>query len=473
MSQEIKKFICFLTLIALTSCSPTKPSGKSLSGKIILEGANNFSSVKVLLYNLPQIDTSILKSIKKYPTLFSPVDINFYFFDHRRQIPIAYTFTDQNGNFTLSNIPEGEYILFVQKDGYGWNYIKISTSSKIPDIYLKREIHISGVLQGDNFWEFGNYVIDGDVEVPNGASLYISHGSIIRFNGNFKIKVKGNFGTMTRSMIPGPPSFPIIFTSDDTLNIWGGIYIANSGKANIDFSVFRDAEVGVFVEGASLSIANSMFINNKNYGVSAVQIGAEDSVLIKNSIFTQQPIGVNFEFTDTTASVENSIFITNFESGIYATTSGVRIKENYFANNKYSVRGYSNTGAPVLKIYQNCFASSFLYHIYLRGLDSEIKYNEINSTSGGISLGDMYLKTTHSVINYNNLTGKRYLLRLGSFTSNTDARLNYWGTVSEAEIKNLIFDRNDVPSSDPNYNRYGVVDYSNYFAEPIKEAGIR
>ena len=77
------------------------------------------------------------------------------------------------------------------------------------------------------------------------------------------------------------------------------------------------------------------------------------------------------------------------------------------------------------------------------------------------------------MINFNNLSGKKYLLALGGYTSNTDARFNFWGTVSEAEIRNLIFDRNDVSPSDPYYNRYGVVDYSGFLTSPIPNAGIR
>ncbi len=400
------------------------------------------------------------------------VDINLYFFDHRKQNPIAYTFTDQDGNFTLSNIPEGEYILFVQKDGYGWSYLKISTSSKIPDIYLKKEIHVSGVLQGDNVWESGNYVIDGDVEIPNGSNLYISYGSIIRFNGNFKIKVKGNFGTMTKSMMSSPPLFPVIFTSDDTLNIWGGIYIAESGKAKVDFSAIRGAGVGVFVENTSALISNSVFIDNKNYGVSAVQISSNDTVLIKNSIFTKQPIGVNFEFTDTTVSIENSIFVSNSESGIYATTSGAKVRGNYFAENRYSIQIKSNVHKDTLKIVNNEFVSSKSYHVVHNGGIVLTRYNNIYSKKGGIALSPYY-GIPVNIINSNNILGERFLLFLSASAPNTNARFNYWGTVSEAEIRNLIFDRNDVAPSDPNYNRYGIVDYSNYFAEPIKEAGIR
>jgi hypothetical protein len=99
-------------------------------------------------------------------------------------------------------------------------------------------------------------------------------------------------------------------------------------------------------------------------------------------------------------------------------------------------------------------------------------YNNIYSTAGGISL-PLSFNNPIAVINFNNLLGKKYLLSLGVGTSTTDARFNYWGTVSEAEIRNLIFDRNDVSPFDPYYDRFGVVDYSGFLTSPVPNAGIR
>lgn len=323
-------------------------------------------------------------------------------------------------------------------------------------------------MQGDNIWNSGNYIIEGDIEIPSEASLRILPGSIIRFKGNYKLKVNGILTVESGTIFQKP----VIFITDDTSYFGGGISILSNGNGRLDFVVMKNANVGVYVQSGNLSISRSVFINNKNYGISAVQIGLSNKVDIRNCIFVNQPIGFNLEFTDTTTSIKNSIFVSNGESGINAITTGARIENNFFSGNKHSINGYSNVSGAPLKIYYNSFATSLNYHIYLRGQDSEIKYNDINSTSGAIWLGDMYLKKTYSVLNYNNLYGKRYLLRLGSNTANVNARYNYWGTTSESEIRNLIFDRNDVSTSDPFYTGYGIVDYSNYLTEPIKEAGV-
>ncbi len=358
----------------------------------------------------------------------------------------------------------------LQKERYGWDYFKISTFGQIPNINLKKEVHISGTLIGQNVWTKGNYVIDGDIFIPAGSELTIYDGCIVRINGSYKIKVEGKL-TVKPLTQDNNPSFakPIIFTSDDTTITWNGVYIKN-GNAEISLSIFRNSITGIYAENSNLTVRNSVFINNKNYGISASGINLDKTLRISNCIFNSQPIGVYLEFTDTTASIENSILTLNAESGIYITTSGARIGNNYFSGNKYSIKGYSNVTGGLMKIYHNDFVSSSSYHIYLQGQDSEIKYNNINSNSAGISIESRY---SFTIINYNNLQGKKYLLRLGPYTLNTDARFNYWGTTSEAEIRNLIFDRNDISPSDRYYYTYGIVDYSNYLSEPVKQAGIK
>jgi hypothetical protein len=162
----------------------------------------------------------------------------------------------------------------------------------------------------------------------------------------------------------------------------------------------------------------------------------------------------------------------NSESGVYCTTSGARIEGNYFSGNGYSIEIWSNVNRDTLLIKNNEFVHSKNYHVLHRGGVAKYLYNNIYSTAGGITLSPVYGSPV-AVINFNNLSGKKYLLALGAYTSNTDARFNFWGTVSEAEIRNLIFDRNDVSPSDPYYNRYGVVDYSGFLTSPVPNAGIR
>jgi hypothetical protein len=56
----------FLILLLFYSCSPNKPSGKSIAGRVILKDTTDFSNVKVLLYNPAPVDTSISNPAVKF-----------------------------------------------------------------------------------------------------------------------------------------------------------------------------------------------------------------------------------------------------------------------------------------------------------------------------------------------------------------------------------------------------------------------
>ncbi len=462
----------FLILFFFYSCSPNKPSGKSIVGRVILKDATDFSGVKVLLYNPTSVDTSISNPAVKF-NLFNQ-DLTVYLFDHRGRKPFAQTFTDKDGNFRFNDVPEGEYVLFVQKEGYGWKFFKISASSDAKTFTLEKERVIFGVMSDkDTLRE--NVVIKGDVLIPSGSTVYIKDGAVLKFDGYYKFIVEGNLIGENFDF-----NVPIIFTSEDTSVYFDGVYVRNGGCVKIKNAIFRSANVGLSVDGSDCEVGYSAFIGNKSYGISATRISSGRYIKVYNCIFAGkvydfgvgQPIGVNFEFTDTNASVVNSIFYLNSESGVYCTTSGARIEGNYFSGNGHSIEIWSNVNRDTLLVKNNEFLHSRNYHVLHRGGIAKYLYNNIYSTAGGVSLSPTSGRPV-ALINFNNLTGKRYLLALGSWTSNTDARFNYWGTASEAEIRNLIFDRNDVSPSDPNYNLYGVVDYSGFLSSPVPNAGIR
>jgi len=147
---------------------------------VILKDTTDFSNVKVLLYNPAPVDTSISNPAVKF-NLFNQ-DLTVYLFDYRWQKPLYQTFTDKDGNFKFSDVPEGEYILFVQKDGYGWKFAKISTSSDSKTLTLEKEKVIFGVINDkDTLKE--NVLIKGDVLIPSGSTVYIKDGAVLKFDG--------------------------------------------------------------------------------------------------------------------------------------------------------------------------------------------------------------------------------------------------------------------------------------------------
>lgn len=462
---KLEKKILLYFILLFQSCSPVNIDEKTfiIRGRVMLEDSSKLLGTKVCLFSVPILDSGIVNAINKYPFLVH--DLDLFIFDHRRSSYLAQTETNEDGFFSFEDIPSGEYILFVQRDGYGWNYYKVSTASnKILEIYLKKEVTVSGTLTGVNILSERNYVIVGNIEIPEGSTLYISEGSVIRFTGPYEIKVNGKI------QVKSEVQRPIVFTSNDTSIVWKGIYLFNA-DAEINFVVIRDANIGVYVENGNLNALNLTVFSNKAVGLSLVNINRNKKVFVKNCFFAYQPIGINIEFSDTSVFIVNSIFALNSESAINALSSSARIIGNYFLKNRHSVQIWSSANIDTLKLINNDFTSSTSYQILHRGGIVQTRYNNIYSSNGGIYILPAYGNPIN-LINWNNLTGAKFIIYLGSFSPNINAKYNYWGTVSETKIRDLIFDRNDVSHTDPYYNTYGYVDYSNYLHAHVKEAKI-
>ncbi|MBC8461948.1 MAG: MBL fold metallo-hydrolase, partial [Deltaproteobacteria bacterium] len=123
-------------------------------------------------------------------------------FDHRSHYPEYETTTEQNGNFSLENIPYNDYIVVCEKSGFGYHYIfylSLSTNNyELQTVNLLAERQVSGTLTENTTWESGrHYIVTSDVEVPEAVTLTIEPGAVIRFStdpsgdGFYKLKVRG------------------------------------------------------------------------------------------------------------------------------------------------------------------------------------------------------------------------------------------------------------------------------------------
>ena len=123
-------------------------------------------------------------------------------FDHRLHYPEFETTTEQNGNFSLENIPYNDYIVVCEKSGFGYHYIfylSLSTNNyELQTVNLLAERQVSGTLTENTTWESGrHYIVTSDVEVPEAVTLTIEPGAVIRFStdpsgdGFYKLKTRG------------------------------------------------------------------------------------------------------------------------------------------------------------------------------------------------------------------------------------------------------------------------------------------
>ena len=100
-------FYILLILTINNCCSTTGVSKGSLSGKVHLEGETDHSEITVAIYELAELDTTIVRINNEYPHI--GVIINQHTeFDHRFQSPVKFTETDIEGNFLIEKISVGE-----------------------------------------------------------------------------------------------------------------------------------------------------------------------------------------------------------------------------------------------------------------------------------------------------------------------------------------------------------------------------
>jgi len=117
-------------LLVVSACdSSTSLETGTLIGRVMLvnDSGNpdldpvDFFGVRVSLYELAQIDSVILNAKAVFNSGGFPINQNSEF-DHRTHNEVAYTLSNEDGSFSISKIPYGEYNLVVRKAGWGYRY---------------------------------------------------------------------------------------------------------------------------------------------------------------------------------------------------------------------------------------------------------------------------------------------------------------------------------------------------------------
>jgi VCBS repeat-containing protein len=372
------------------------------------------------------------------------------------------------------------------------------------------------------------FTVTGSILVSNGVTLTIEAGAVINFSDDYKILVKGNIissGT-SESLITfnghssEGSSQMIIFKSTNlsnstiTYNVFNGpqkgIQLAdesegnedstkNSGILTVTYSDFNNA--GIYTKGystsAELKFENSTFddltikgyyprtepitftncvINNSNINSDSYNYGINiyySNVL--NSSFTIGCCGANFlidnstiynsPFTDYNnyyeVLINKSLIINsplNLPSGNLTITSSI-ISFNGFDTSI----GVSTREATI----SNSLISG-------NGAGTDLKINSYSNYSSTISNSTLINSSTSVLLEGNNGTydfsnSNLHNNQTYNLDNNSDQEIsaenNYWGTVIESEIQDLIFDSSDDIDK-------GTVDYTPFLTSPNTDAPI-
>jgi len=90
--------ILFILILIIISCSsPTETAKGLLTGIVQLEEGTDHSGISIAIYDLVNLDTTIVRINNQYPQI--GIQINQHTeFDHRLQSPIKHTETDTDGS---------------------------------------------------------------------------------------------------------------------------------------------------------------------------------------------------------------------------------------------------------------------------------------------------------------------------------------------------------------------------------------
>ena len=242
--------------------------------------------------------------------------------------------------------------------------IEVSLLSELLKEKVRRETSLSstqaqekgGILRIDEIWS-GEIIVTRTVIVPEGVTLTIKPGSLIKFKHyrgyqepEKRVGLVITGGTLTAI---GTPEEQIWFTSDAVEPIngdWNGIGLENTKDSKLDYVIVEFGEMGITQQNSKTVISNSiirwsnaeglyaersqpLIVNNTLYGNGYHEIALEqyNQVKIFNNIIRDGHFGIHQEKTKT--HIKGNYFKNEADLAITAgMESDVLIEENKFEN---------------------------------------------------------------------------------------------------------------------------------------------
>lgn len=385
--------------------------------------------------------------------------------------------------------------------------------------------YVEGVQTSHKTWvKDTTYVIFKDVTFPAGVKLTIEAGTTVKINYNLRLIIDNGIfeavGTVTDSIrFVANHSHPGQFWK------WSGLVIKNIGPENqsyISHVYFEEAETAVTIEEAqNIIIQNSSMTNCQNMGI---DIHNSSRCFIVNCVIENNYNGIEL-FSGSSGNTSNNlilntilknenhnIYILREAGGLYKNnimsnnliadgTNGIWIdnyggsvdSENVISKNIIINNG-SDVGYGIFLAHDSTIVTNNIFWknniaIYSenKGNSCSILENSFYNNSFAISIGsgstgNKIFNNTFS-LNDEELLGIKEITKTGFYNNNLvnnydnsniivnktfdDITLpnNYWGTISETRIQELIYDHNDNP--DLGYVYFEPVSQVNDTTNPI------
>jgi parallel beta-helix repeat protein len=197
------------------------------------------------------------------------------------------------------------------------------------------EIEVSGSIDEDTTWNADKVKVVGDVQVENGATLFIPAGVLVEFQDFYKLTVLGAIqavgepGRMIRFTTDEPESFQV---NHAQTGCWNGIRFPGTLETNAPSRLERCIiEYSKGITGVDYTYA---------YGGGALSLIDFSKLTVENCIFRHNVGewgGAIFLYRNASPEIVNNVIVNNHAlenaSAIYASYSYPRIVNNTMVDN--------------------------------------------------------------------------------------------------------------------------------------------
>ncbi|KAA3617042.1 MAG: hypothetical protein D8M58_04400 [Calditrichaeota bacterium] len=427
----------------ILSCSESVSNNEvTFSGTVTLEGETDFSGVTVSLYEPVELDTALVRINEQYPNIGVQISQETEF-DHRAVDSfdnpleaVATTTTSADGSWQIK-VEEGVYNVVVEKEGFGWKYEYEAEYSKDLSSVLKPEIVLSGeYFNSLQIAAYSFVLIESKTIFNFGTILQVEKGSIIRFDEDCKIEIKGEI------LLNGTSDEPIHFISKMAEN-YGELSLKQTTSFMVNNTIFRDTEFGIFFSTVSNGSIEKVYFRGNKFGIGGFN---SSNIDIKNCAFIECEDGVNLD--KSSFSIQKNIFYHNSNGILSQENSNTTIKNNLFEKSQ---------------IYGVSFNFGRSPGSYTHLLNHTITFNDFAGNNEHLYVGRIAKCITNNN-NFYTIAGNYVVTDGISYVDTLDFKNNYWSTIDGGILEQKIIDKNDRIGS---FNEGPIVNYTEFSANPI------
>ena len=205
-----------------------------------------------------------------------------------------------------------------------------------PSNTLDKPIYVrAGAVDVDSTWSPQVYLLD-DVNVSAARTLAIPEGTVVKFNGMTGMEIQGTLSTT------GNSGEHVVFTSNavsPASGDWKGIYIAEGGVANLDYTEIRYGG-GYFWWGQTATSGN-------HFG--DIRKDGSGTLTVNHSLITQSGgVGINLFVDHGTVTISDSTIENNAEWGLYnnSSTLSLLVEKSMIDHNGAGILTATSNGTP-------------------------------------------------------------------------------------------------------------------------------